>query len=235
MRRLAQRHCAALVRADLCGYVLKHASPSCGPRRVNVWSGGGSPTPTGTGLFAAELLRRLPDLPVEDEARLQDRRLRENFLERVFAYQRLRALFGARWSLGRLTAFHAAHELQLIAHSPPGQRALRRLLAEARALPRAELRERYQSGFMAALRHPATTLRNTKVLQRIERGLTRSLDPEGRRELGQRIEAYRLGQVPLAVPITLLRRHVRRTGVESLAGQVYLDPHPAELMLRGHA
>ncbi len=234
MRRLARRRCAELARLDLSGYVLKHASPSCGPQRVKVWSGSGPPARSGTGLFAAELLRRMPDLPVEDEARLQDRSLRENFLERVFAYQRLRGLFGARWSQDKLVAFHSAHELQLRAHSPQDYRALGRLVAEAR-LPRAELRERYQTGFMAALRHPATRRRNTNVLQRMQRSLGRSLDAGSRRELGERIESYRLGQIPLLVPITLLRQHIRRLGVESLAGQLYLEPHPAERVLRDHS
>jgi len=235
MRRWADRRARELERLDLCGYVLKKDSPSCGMERVKVYGArGGAPSRDGRGLFAAALMERLPELPVEEEGRLQDPRLRENFIERVFAARRLKDFFAGRWSLGGLVAFHTAQKLLLMAHSPKAYREIGRLVAEARALPRAELRRRYESATMAALRVPATTRRHTNALQHMLGHLRKVLAEDPRRELTALIEDYRRGLVPLIVPLTLLRHHVRQLGVDYLAGQVYLEPHPRELMLRNH-
>jgi uncharacterized protein YbgA (DUF1722 family) len=219
---------------ELCGYVLKKNSPSCGLERVRVWGSGAAPTRDGRGLFAARLVERMPELPVEEEGRLQDPVLRENFVERLFAYRRLRALFAARWKLSDLIAFHTAHKLQLLAHSETDYRALGRLVAGARRLARAELAGRYREGFMRALRAPATRRRHTNVLQHCLGHLRERLPAGARSELAELIDDYRRGLVPLIVPITLLRHHVRQLDIPYLAGQHYLEPHPKELMLRNH-
>lgn len=234
MSRLARARVDALAaNPDLCGWVLKKDSPSCGLFRVKVWDPNGVPAKDGTGAFAAVLRERLPLLPAEEEGRLHDARLRENFYERVFAYRRLKDLFRGRWKLGDLVRFHTAEKLLLLAHDEPGYRALGRLVAGAKALPRAELAARYQEQFMRALETIATTRKHVNVLQHAA-GFFKEAEVPDRRELAERIEEYRRGLVPLIVPITLLRHLVRRHGTEYLAGQTYLEPHPKELLLRNH-
>jgi uncharacterized protein YbgA (DUF1722 family)/uncharacterized protein YbbK (DUF523 family) len=234
MQRSARRRVEQLVSERLCGYVLKKDSPSCGMERVKVFDAHNVPTRSGVGLFAAALRARHPFLPIEEEGRLVDPRLRDNFVERVFAYQRLRALFAARWTLGGLVAFHTAHKLSLMAHSVSAYRSLGRLVAEAKSLGRADLESRYTEGFMTALAAIATTRRHVNVLQHMAGYFKKPLDAASRAELAATIEDYRAGLVPLVVPITLIRHHVRQHAVSYLADQVYLAPHPKELMLRNH-
>jgi uncharacterized protein YbgA (DUF1722 family)/uncharacterized protein YbbK (DUF523 family) len=235
MSRFAAARVAALVKEDLCGYVLKKDSPSCGMERVKVYSPrGGAPSKTGRGLFAETLLAVFPHLPVEEEGRLCDPRLRENFVERVFAYRRLRSLFASRWTIRDLITFHTAHKFQLLAHSPKAYERLGRLVARAKRLPRQEVRARYEAEFMEALKVLATPSRNVNVLLHIVGFFKDQLDRASRHELLSLIEAYRRQLVPLVVPLTLVRHHVSRHEVSYLPGQVYLDPHPKELMLRNH-
>lgn len=219
---------------DLSGYVLKKDSPSCGMERVKVYGDEGMPTRSGRGLFADALLRRFPSLPIEEEGRLSDPRLRENFIERVFAYRRLMDLFAPHWTFGQLVAFHTAHKMSLLSHSTTAYQALGRLVAGGRSLSRRELRDRYVADFMQTMAIVATTRRHTNVLMHMAGHLKKSVDAESRRELQHSIDEYRRGLVPLVVPLTLLRHHVRRHGIEYLAGQTYLEPHPRELMLRNH-
>lgn len=234
MRAYASRRIAELAEEDLCGYILKKDSPSCGMERVRVFDAHGVPAKSGRGLFAEALLQYSPHLPVEEEGRLTDPRLRENFVERVFAYRRLRTLFAGRRKVGELVAFHTAHKLLLMAHSPKAYESLGRLVAGAKAVPRAELRERYETEFMRALGAIATAKRQVNVLLHILGYFRMHLDDDSRRELLSVIEDYRRGLVPLIVPITLIRHYVRRFDVTYLRGQIYLEPHPKELMLRNH-
>jgi len=234
MVEYARRRVAALDAEDLSGYVLKKDSPSCGMDRVKIYSTRGVPERSGRGIFAARLVERFPSLPVEEEGRLSDARLRENFIERVFAYWRLRRLFSGRWNLGGLVAFHTAHKLILMAHSPEAYRQLGRLVARARGVGRAELKRRYTEMFMSALTVIATPRRHTNVLQHMAGYFKEYLDASSKAELGTAIDDYRRGLVPLVVPMTLLRHYVRVHRVKYLAGQLYLAPHPKELMLRNH-
>jgi uncharacterized protein YbgA (DUF1722 family)/uncharacterized protein YbbK (DUF523 family) len=234
MHAWAMQRVEALAGEDLDGYVLKKDSPSCGMDRVKVYGGDGPGVRDGRGLFAAVLLGRFPLLPVEEEGRLCDARLRENFIERVFAYRRLKNLFGSRWSTGALVRFHTAHKMSLLAHSTTAYQALGRLVAHAATLSKAELRKRYEAQFMGTLALPATTRRHTNVLSHMAGHLTDRVDAISRQELAAIIEDYRKGLVPLVVPLTLINHHVRVHGVEYLAGQIYLQPHPRELMLRNH-
>jgi uncharacterized protein YbgA (DUF1722 family)/uncharacterized protein YbbK (DUF523 family) len=235
MSRFAAGRVAALVKEDLCGYVLKKDSPSCGMERVRVYSArGGTPSKTGRGLFAETLLTVFPHLPVEEEGRLCDPRLRENFVERVFAYRRLRSLFASRWTIRDLITFHTVHKFQLLAHSPKAYERLGRLVAGAKKLPRQEVRTHYEAEFMEALRVLATPSRNVNVLLHIAGFFKDQLDGASRHELLSLIEDYRRKLVPLIVPLTLVRHHANRHDVSYLRGQVYLDPHPKELMLRNH-
>lgn len=234
MTRYAGRRVDQLSNEDLCGYVLKKDSPSCGMERVKVYNVHGVPARDGVGIFAAALRARLPHLPVEEEGRLSDPRLRENFVERVFAYRRLRDLFKPRWTVGDLVRFHTAHKLTLMAHSERAYRSLGRLVAAAGTVSRSDLSAGYVEQFMTALAAIATPRRHVNVLQHIAGYFKTTLDSASRAELRTVIEEYRRGLVPLIVPMTLIRHHVRRLEVPYLAGQVYLDPHPRELMLRNH-
>lgn len=223
-----------LSREDLDGYVLKKDSPSCGMTRVKVTSGIGAPTREGRGLFATVLLERLPLLPVEEEGRLFDPRLRENFIERIFAFRRLKDQFKGRWTVGSLVAFHTAHKMTLLSHSTTAYQKMGRLVAGAADLARAELRQQYERLFMATLALPADARRHTNVLMHMAGHLKRKLDSASRQELADCIDEYRRGLLPLIVPITLIAHHVRAHDVPYLAGQTYLQPHPRELMLRNH-
>jgi len=234
MRAYVVRRLAELAEEDLSGYVLKKDSPSCGMERVRIFDAHGVPAKSGQGLFAEALLQHFPNLPVEEEGRLTDPHLRENFIERVFAYTRLRSLFSGRWKVGDLIAFHTAHKLLLMAHSPHAYQNLGRLVAEAKSVPRAELRDRYESEFMGALREMATTKRHANVLQHMVGYFSKQLDSDSRQELQALLQDYRAGFLPLVVPLMLIRHYVRKCDVTYLRGQVYLEPHPKELMLRNH-
>jgi uncharacterized protein YbgA (DUF1722 family)/uncharacterized protein YbbK (DUF523 family) len=234
MQRFAAQRVRALRGLELCGYVLKKDSPSCGMTRVKVYSEKGAPTKDGRGLFAGPLMESLPNLPIEDEGRLNDPQLRENFIERVFAYRRLRDLFRGRWTRGQLVVFHTAHKLQLMAHGLEPYRELGALVASVKQRPREEVRDTYQDVFMTGLARVATRARNTNVLQHAAGHLKKGLDSASRTELAELIHDYRLGNVPLVVPVTLLRHHARHLDIAYLNGQTFLEPHPKELMLRNH-
>jgi uncharacterized protein YbgA (DUF1722 family)/uncharacterized protein YbbK (DUF523 family) len=234
MTAYSAKRTAALADEDLSGYILKKDSPSCGMTRVKLYGGKQPGQRIGVGIFAQALMARLPHLPVEEEGRLTDPRLRDNFIERVFSYRRLRDLFESRWTVGTLVSFHTAHKLVLLAHSTQAYTRLGRLVADARSMDRASLRAQYSAGFMDALTAIATPQRHTNVLQHMVGYFKKTLDTGSRDELLAAIEDYRLGLVPLIVPITLIRHHVRAQGIQYLAGQSYLSPHPKELMLRNH-
>ena len=235
MERYARGRLRSLAKADLSGYILKKDSPSCGMERVKVWNGDGQAAErNGRGIFAAELVRQYPNLPVEEEGRLHDPVLRENFFERVFAYRRLRALFSARWDIGALVRWHTTQKLALMAHSPVRYRELGQLVAEAGEIPRVELVRRYEDEFMAAMRIRASRGRHTNALMHAVGHFKRQLDATSRDELLGLLEDYRLGLVPRIVPLTLVRHHARRLDVEYLIEQSYLNPHPKELALLNH-
>jgi len=229
MRDYAGARVRELARLELDGYVLKRASPSCGLVRVRVYREPGAPSAEGRGLFAAALVGQMPMLPVEEEGRLTDPGLRENFIERVFAMARWRAFLAARPRARDLVAFHAAQKYAVLAHSPAHYTRLGRLVATA---GRALRLQEYGRLLMEALAVQATRGRHANVLRHLAGYVKRDVAAEDRAELGEVIEEYRRGLVPLIVPITLVRHHVRRLALGYLADQVYLNPHPKELMLR---
>jgi uncharacterized protein YbgA (DUF1722 family)/uncharacterized protein YbbK (DUF523 family) len=237
MNRWASRRLEALARdtPDLCGYVLKKDSPSCGMERVKTFISTGAPERNGRGLFAAALMARFPALPVEEEGRLSDPKLRENFIERIFAYRRLKDLFKPGWTHGQLVKFHTSHKMLLLAHSTVKYRELGRLVADEQRMPKRELRQEYERLFMSTLAIPSTPRRHSNVLMHMLGHLKKKLDAPSKQELLESIEEYRKGTMPLVVPITLLRHHVRIHDVPYLMAQVYMEPHPRELMLRNHA
>jgi uncharacterized protein YbbK (DUF523 family)/uncharacterized protein YbgA (DUF1722 family) len=229
MRRFAAQRLEELASADLCGYVLKRASPSCGMERVKVYDDNGNLQQPGRGLFAAALLDRFPELPVEEEGRLNNPRLRDHFLERVFALHRLKRLFAPGWTAGNLVAYHSAHKLDLLAHSPQAYRDLGRLVATAGEADREEMEAAYRDGFLRAMAVRATTGRHVNVLEHMLGYFKRDLDEGSRADIHGAIADYRQGLVPLAVPKALIRHQAIGQRVGYLLGQIYLDPDPKEL------
>lgn len=234
MRRFAAARVAELAGQDLGGYILKKDSPSCGMERVKVHQEKGPAKRNGVGLFADALLERFPNLPIEEEGRLCDPRLRENWVERVFAYDALKRQFSSGWRLRDLVAFHTRHKFAVLAHAEKEYRELGRLVANAKSLPRAEVRDRFESLFMTGLTKIATTRKNANVLQHMLGFFKRDLDAASRAELLAHVDDYRRGLVPLVVPLTLIAHYVRVLDVEYLRDQTYLNPHPKELALRNH-
>ena len=237
MRTFAAGRIKELERLDIRGYILKSKSPSCGMERVKVWrpgKGKGIPVSSSRGIFADELMAHMPHLPVEEDGRLHDPKLRETFFEQVFGYHRLKGLFRPRWRLGDLVRFHSEEKLLLLSHHPEQYRALGRLVARGKGLPREELKEQYSTGFMEALACRSTKGRQINVMQHMAGYFKKQLSPPERTELEDLIKEYRRGLVPLIVPLTLIRHHAHRLSVDYLKAQQYLQPHPGELMLRNH-
>jgi uncharacterized protein YbgA (DUF1722 family)/uncharacterized protein YbbK (DUF523 family) len=220
--------------ADICGYILKKDSPSCGMERVKIYSPTGMPERKAIGLFAAGLLRHFPLLPVEEEGHLHDLKLRDNFIVRVFAYSRLQNLFRHSFSLGKLVRFHTEHKYLLLAHSPGDYKKLGQLVAGAKKVPPARLREQYSRLFMDALKLKSTVAKNANVLQHILGYLKKVLGSDEKKSILDTIDDYRKGLVPLVVPLTLLKHYVDLHKIEYIRDQAYLNPHPKELMLRSH-
>jgi len=225
------KHLAGL---GLDGYILKKDSPSCGLLRVKIHAPGGAGERTGRGLFASALTDALPILPVEDEGRLHDPRLRENFIVRVFAHRRLRALLAGAPRAGDFVQFHTRHKLLLLAHSPAGYARLGRMVAAFKGRVSQAAARHYATAFMTALSAMATPGRHANVLQHMAGYFQRLIDDGSRRELAASVADYQGGLVPLIVPITLVLHHARAGQVQYLLDQVYLQPHPKELMLRNH-
>ena len=219
---------------DLSGYVLKSRSPSCGMERVREYHENGTVTKTGRGVFARVLLEQMPLLPVEEEGRLNDPRLRENFIERVYAYRRLRDLFGREWKLRDLVRFHTQEKYLVLAHSPEAYRRLGRLVAGAAARPRSEVEDGYCREFMTALQTLATPGRHVNVLQHILGFFRRRLGTEEREKLLESIEDYRRQLVPLVVPVTMLAHYADLVSEPYVGGQTYLEPSPKEFRLRNY-
>ncbi len=234
MNQLAAKRLRELVVINLSGYVFKKNSPSCGMERVRVYSSKGMPERRGRGLFAAAVMNQWPLLPVEEEGRLNDLKLRENFIERVFAYHRWQQASAERKSLGALVRFHTNHKYLLLAHSQPHYRQLGRMVATAKQRSLAALYGDYGRIFMDALAVHATEKTHANVLEHMMGYFSEQLTGPERQELVQLISDFRHQLIPLIAPITLMRHYTRKYRVEYLQGQLYLEPNPKELMLRNH-
>jgi uncharacterized protein YbgA (DUF1722 family)/uncharacterized protein YbbK (DUF523 family) len=232
----ARKRVQELEQENLCGFIFKSKSPSSGMARVKVYpeQAPGSPVTRGVGMFARVFMAHFPLLPVEDEGRLHDPVLRENFIARIFVLQRWRELLAANPNLGALVAFHTRHKLLILSHSPKHYRELGRLVARASELPIHQLYDHYQSRLMDALRLQATSSKNANVLYHLMGYFKKDLSADEKQELLEIIDHYRQGFVPLVVPVTLLNHYVRKYNQPYLKDQFYLHPHPVELQLRHH-
>ena len=232
----AKKRVRELEQENLCGFIFKSKSPSSGMERVRVYNepSQGSPVTRGVGMFARIFMEHFPLLPVEEEGRLHDPVIRENFIERIFVLQRWRKFLAAGPNLRDLVAFHTRHKLLILAHSPNHYRELGRLVARAKELPLPELCDQYQSRLMGALRLKTTPKKNTNVLSHLMRYFKKDLTPDEKQELLEVIDYYHQGYVPLVVPTTLINHYVRKYHQPYLQEQFYLHPHPMELQLRNH-
>ena len=223
-----------LEREDLGGFIFKSGSPSSGLERVKVYYGKGEPARTGVGLFAREFMRHSPLLPVEDEGRLHDPALRENFLERLFTMQRWRDTLTLGAKPGHLVDFYTHHKLLIMSHSPKHYQTLGKLVAQIKELPLAQIYEQYQSLLMEALRFKTTCKKNVNVLLHVMGYFKKNLSTVEKEELLEIINNYRREYIPLIVPVTLLNHFARKYDQTYLKNQYYLAPHPLELKLRNH-
>lgn len=230
LRDFGVQQAAAL--GDLSGYIFKSTSPSCGMSKVKVYQDDGRMPERGMGLYAREIMMAHPLMPVEEEGRLLDPELRDNFIERVFAFRRWQIFSGEQPNAAGLVQFHTVHKFNVMAHGSRHYRALGRLVAEAGARPLPELAREYICLFMEALRQRATRKRHADVLQHLMGYLKKQLDAEDKRELLEIVDAYRLGRVPLIAPLILLRHHFRRHPNDYVAQQLYLYPSAEEMLLR---
>lgn len=234
MRAYSAKRVKEMDRANLCGFIFKAQSPSCGISRIKIYKNAAPIAHNGSGLFAASFRKQCPLVPVEEEGRLYDAKLRDNFIVRVFAYHRLQSLFKEKISRQRMVAFHSAHKFLLMAHSRKHYEALGKMVAYAKDYAPAQLRVQYAQCFMECLAVKSTVKKNTDVLSHMLGFFKKLLSESEKRDLIQAIDDYYKGWVPLVVPVTLIRHQVNRHRVDYLADQIYLEPHPKELMLRNH-
>jgi uncharacterized protein YbgA (DUF1722 family)/uncharacterized protein YbbK (DUF523 family) len=223
-----------LGKEELCGFIFKSRSPSSGMAAVKVYPSSGMALKKGVGIFAGAFMKHFPLLPVEEEGRLNDPLLRENFIERIFVYRRWRELERRDGGVQELIDFHSRHKLLILSHSPKHLTDLGRLVANPQRLKLPPLRNAYFDRLMEAFRLIATTAKQTNVLMHMAGYFKKRLSTDEKQELAALIEQYRQGLLPLIVPITLIAHYVRLYNEPYLRQQLYLHPHPSELMLRNH-
>lgn len=219
---------------DLSGFIFKKGSPSCGVFRTKVYQDNGIPLANGRGLFAEAFCKRWPLIPVEEEGRLNDAKLRENFIERVFGYHRLKILISSRFKRGDWVNFHGRSKFLILAHSRKHYNELGQLVANIAAYSPTEFREEYAKVYMAALAVKTTTKKNSDALQHVFGFFKKFIGSKEKRDILQVIENYRLGNHPLIVPVTLLNHYINIHEIPYIKEQFYLNPHPVDLSLRNY-
>ena len=230
----ATKRIEGLKSLGLSGYVFKKNSPSCGIERVRLYNEQGVPSRRGVGLFARAFMKQFPLTPVEEEGRLCDPTLRENFIERVFCYRRWQDLAQGGVTKQSLVQFHTAHRYLLMAHHPQQCKVLGRLIGRAEQYRPKELADRYGGLFMKTLGVKATVRKHVNVLRHIMGHFKERLGAQEKAGLVGVIGDYHHKLTPLVVPLTLIKHYVQIFDVGYIREQVYLNPHPKELMLRNH-
>lgn len=220
---------------DLNGFIFKRKSPSSGMERVKVYGENKIPQNTGVGMFARAFMNHFPLLPVEEDGRLHDIHLRENFIERIFIYKRWRDLVELNKTRGGLVNFHTAHKLLIMAHSVEHYRTLGRLVAHPKEQSTEDLFSEYLQILTEALKRKCTIKKHVNVLQHMMGYFKKSISADEKKEMLELIDEYKNEHIPLIVPVTLINHYVRKFDQEYLTGQLYLHPHPIELKLRNHA
>jgi uncharacterized protein YbgA (DUF1722 family)/uncharacterized protein YbbK (DUF523 family) len=224
-----------LEKEELCGFIFKSHSPSSGMERVKVYDEKGRWVKKGVGIFARLFMEHFPLLPVEDEGRLHDPQLRDNFIERIFTLKRWREVRSKKESRGGLIDFHTRHKLLILSRSPNHYRIMGHLVGRAKELPLKKVFQQYQTLLMESLQLKITSKKNANVLMHTMGYLRKQLNSDEKQELLETIDRYRKGDISLIIPITLLNHYVRKFNQPYLKQQVYLNSHPLELLLRNHA
>jgi uncharacterized protein YbgA (DUF1722 family)/uncharacterized protein YbbK (DUF523 family) len=234
MTQWAQKRVDELEKEGLYGFIFKSDSPSSGMERVKVYSEQGMPVKKGIGMFARVFMGHFPLLPVEEEGRLHDPVLRENFIERIFTLKRWRETLAQKESRGSLVDFHTRHKLLILSHSPRHYQIMGKWVAQDKTIPLKDLYQQYQIFLMEALLFKTTPKKNSNVLQHMMGYFKEQLSSDEKQELLEVIDSYRQEYIPLVVPVTLIGHYVRKYDQPYLKEQVYLNPHPMELQLRNH-
>jgi uncharacterized protein YbgA (DUF1722 family)/uncharacterized protein YbbK (DUF523 family) len=230
----AKKRVRELEKEELYGFIFKSKSPSSGMERVRVYNEKGMPAKNGVGVFARIFMEHFPLIPVEDEGRLHDPVLRENFIQRLFTLKRWRETLEKKRCLGNLVDFHSRHKLLILSHSNKHYRIMGKVVATGKGTPMNELCKHYETLLMEALALKATTRKNTNVLNHLMGYFKKQLTPDEKQELLEIIEEYRQDFIPLIVPVTLINHYIRKYSQPYLSTQVYLKPHPIDLKLRNH-
>ncbi len=231
----AKKRVLELEAENLCGFIFKSDSPSSGLMRVKVYNAKGMAEKKGVGLFARTFTQHFPLLPVEEEGRLNDPVLRENFIEQIFTMKRWRETLALDWNMKNLVDFHTRHKLLLLSHSSVNARQLGKLVAVGRQMPIQTAYEQYESLLMNTLLMKTTIKKNLNVIEHILGYFKKQLSSDEKQEMLEIFDFYRNEIVPLIVPVTLLNHYVRKFDQPYLKQQVYLNPHPIALKLRNHA
>jgi len=234
LETLTNNRIAQLIGLDLSGYVFKKGSPSCGIERVRLYNEHGITNRNGVGLFARAFIEQFPLIPVEEEGRLCEPTLRENFIERVFCYRRWQEIVQSGVTRQALVQFHTIHKYLLLAHSPQQYKVLGRLVGQAERHRPKEFAHRYGELFMKTLAVKTTVRKHVNVLQHILGHFKDRLGTSEKAELAGVIGDFHRELTPLIVPLTLIKHYVQIFDVSYIRDQVYLNPHPKELMLRNH-
>jgi uncharacterized protein YbgA (DUF1722 family)/uncharacterized protein YbbK (DUF523 family) len=234
MESFARKRVVQLEKEDLCGFIFKSDSPSSGMERVKIYNEKSMAVKNGVGIFARIFMEHFPLLPVEDEGRLHDPGLRENFIERIFALKRWRETLSAKNFKKGLIDFHTKHKLLILAHSTKHYQMMGKLVAAQKNFSGPEIQKQYQEFLLESLKIKATPAKHVNVLQHMMGYFKQQLSSDEKKELLDLINAYRDGYIPLIVPVTLISHYVRKYDEPYLKDQVYLNPHPSELQLRNH-
>src|SRR5512136_184672 len=197
----ANKRVVELEKEGLCGFIFKSDSPSSGMERVKVYNEKGMPEKAGRGMFAKTFMDHFPLIPVEEEGRLHDPKLRENFIESIFTLKRWREVAQDKKSLGNLVAFHTQHKLLALSHSEKHYRAMGKVVAEGKKLPLNELYASYETLLMEALHLRTTVKKNANVLQHMMGYFKEQLSKDEKQELLEILDEYRKGYIPLVVSI----------------------------------
>ncbi len=234
MHAWATKRVRELEQEDLCGFIFKKDSPNSGLMRVKVYNAKGMAEKAGVGLFARVFTQHFPLIPVEEEGRLNDAKLRETFIEQIFTLKRWRETLALPPRMGTLVDFHTRHKLLILAHSPKHYKLMGKLVAEGKQVPIREAYTRYENLLLEALRLKTTPKKNLNVLQHILGYFKQQLSADEKQEILEILDRYRKEYVPLVVPITLFNHFVRKYDQPYLKQQLYLNPHPIALKLRNH-
>ncbi len=234
MESWARMRVAELETENLCGFIFKGKSPSSGMERVKLYDGHGLPSKKGVGLFARAFTEHFPLLPVEEDGRLGDPVLRENFIECLFTFKRWRETLAGGRTRADLIDFHTRHKLMILSHSPEVYREMGRLVGEAEQLAERDLFRRYEALLMRGMRLLGTRKKHLNVLQHLLGYFKQQLSADEKKEVLEILDSYVRGEIPLIVPVTLMNHHVRKYDQPYLQKQLYLNPHPLELKLRNH-